>query len=262
MSAERGKPREEVWWRRPAYEVHRICHLIMPWRDHDDGFMADKNKIGTAFFVSRSGLFLTAAHLVDLPQGRSWCRDPGLGEWIIDASAKRTVRVGVEWVAVHPKADIAAGKVTFRHPSIAAHVWPLAMSDRELIVGERVSAAGVAYTRTEQCSIADSDGYELQVHVVADMQPATVVEYCPNGVGLARGKAYHLDSVFLRGGISGGPVFSATVPAVRAICSSGTATYGTATRIGEALDWRIPVIGRTLRELAFLERATDVRVIG
>ena len=164
--------------------------------------------VATGFFVTDSGLFVTAKHVLEdfsperlvawqfLPNNEYFPR-PILA---FSCHATCDVAVGQLVRAVNP-----SGELLINNKHMLTTVPPP--------IGEHVATYAYPNTKIEHAEI----GQRLYFNPV--FYDGLLEEYIPNGVGLLRGPCYRT-SMVIHGGASGGPVASSSRP-VFAINSTG-----------------------------------------
>lgn len=203
---------------------------------------------GSAFFLSRDGLFLTARHVVSEFSADSYA--------VMALNLEKRVNKYCRVTALerHPNFDVAVGLAEV--PGEEGWPFPYVLGVRRLGIGASVLQYGYANTGVTTFE-EDTD----ERRVAFDYRPRQarmhVEDYLPDGAPLLRGPCYQL-SGDLGSGASGSPVVRRRTRAVHAVfCSGSTIDSGEVPSYGFALDvrsfvddWRIPFLhNRTIREI-------------
>lgn len=237
------------------FELRHAVFAILPLRPQDEEaprVYCDPAEQGSAFFISKDGLFLTARHVVN--------------KWSADSYSVIAVHFGlkgqkacrVRELERHPDVDIAVGLAEEPGPSGWPH--PFTLSGSRIGDGAAIVTFGYAKTRVSPQRGPD-DPVNLDDKLTLDMLPRRyaghVREYLPRAP-LITGPCYHV-SCDPGGGISGGPLIRKRTMSVHAIFTAGIPQHeeggeetGFATDVGTILDdWQIPFLdGLTLRDYA------------
>ncbi len=164
--------------------------------------------VGTGFFITDTGLFATAKHVVE-PFDRE-----ALVVWQFLPNNEYLPRP-IQALSCHAVCDVAVGK-------LVQAVNPedqLLINNKHMLttlpppIGEHV--ATFAYPNTE--IVATETGQRLRFN--PEFYEGRLEQYFPNGFGLLHGPCYRT-SIVIHGGASGGPVASPSKP-VFAINSTG-----------------------------------------
>lgn len=165
--------------------------------------------IGTGFFITDTGLFVTAKHVVE-----SLSIDR-IVVWQILPNNQYCPRP-VHALVCHPSCDVAVGK-------LVAAIDP---ATNELVINNKVTlttipppigehVATFAYPNT----VIESTAAGQSLHFNPDFYDGRLEESFPDGVGLLSGPCYRT-SMVIHSGASGGPVASPSRP-VFAVNSTG-----------------------------------------
>jgi len=196
--------------------------------------------LGTGFFVSKFGLFITAKHVVvediQFQEGR------GLEVWIIVNGNNFTCPI--RDIQLHPTADIAIGVIVPPRKNdllLPKSVFTISLcnvSRNKPSAGAEVYSYGYPRTSLKNCE-NDPDT------VVIDMQPdyytGKIDGYHKDGVSICTWPVYR-HSMPTASGMSGGSLFLKNNSAVIGVNCTGDSTssedisYGTATDVKLALD--------------------------
>lgn len=197
--------------------------------------------LGTVFFISPAGIFITAKHVVDAyPDG------PGSHLHLVLLKEPTYKYAKVLRLIKHPFADIAIGLVDLQKEGWRPKMWPLASG--QLKIGDPVSSFG--YSLTDQ-AVKDT---RFHINLNPDFYEGKILDYHPNGYGIAQWPVYS-HTMNAQSGISGGPVFHQLNSTVYGVCCTGwtPSPGGTFTDIRQILDWPIDFVAdpwNTLRGLA------------
>ena len=198
--------------------------------------------VATGFFVTDSGLFVTAKHVLEdfsperlvvwqfLPNNEYFPR-PILA---FSCHATCDVAVGQLVRAVNPSGELLINNkhmLTTVAPPIGEHVATYAYPNTEIVLTE----------------------IGQRLHFNPDFYEGLLEEYIPNGVGLLRGPCYRT-SIVIHGGASGGPVASSSRP-VFAINSTGINGMDVShvSRIDEILSLSLTVIYENGKEVISID---------
>lgn len=252
--SEWSEPPETEWQPSDPLMAHPITH----WHLLPDGRESrDFEALGTAFFISHVGFFLTARHVVetaspDKPFHVLRFRELEGGEITYDRLPLRTEPDGSLALSLHPTVDAAIG---FVRVGAALPVHRYAISPRRLADGTRVITYGFSGTHVREA--VKPDGTKV---VAVDFRPriyeGDVLEHQQSWPGArGRGSPVYVHSALTEGGISGGPLIDPTTSTVHALnCGSlaGSAEpCSWSVDVAALLDWRPPLLrGRALRDLA------------
>ena len=232
---------------RPAFLApsHPPAYPICPWERTEVGLGIDTGVLGTAFFVSEMGLFLTAAHVVE-----EYLAEPTpLRILYVDIPAQKLMPVKPDLLAVHPVLDVAIGLAGVPD---ALTLQRFVLGDGEMAPGDRVLSFGFSHTDATDLE-CDRPGAlpGLSLEMWPAFHEGAVDGFYPDGFGLAKGQPVYVHSAETLGALSGGPVLSGKDGLVYGVTCSGCEEYGTATDLRAILDWPIPFLeGKTLRNLA------------
>ncbi len=209
-------------------------HPIFPFEATEGGFQVDTEQQGTAFFISRTGIFLTAKHVVP-------SNDVPYSLMLINVPNGTCVGHRIHRLSRHPQLDIAVGVIG------AKNVPCLSIGADELKSGQRVIFMG--FPATQQATSPDPDG---GVVLSQNFKP-----YACDGVvrefraDHPNGPVYDVDSV-VHPGMSGGPMFAQESGHTYGVISRGMRdVYEFVVPIAAILDWQIECLkGSSLRELS------------
>lgn len=216
--------------------------------------------LGTGFFISKYGLFVTAKHVVE--EDQHYANGKGMEAWIIIDGQNFTCPI-ID-LDFHPTADIAIGCIAQPRDAQGNRVKGFAISlqkicAEKLNVGDKLFSYG--YPRTKLAKDDETDT------VTIDMKPyyykGELLEYHPNGVSIARWPVYR-HSVPIASGMSGGPLFHNGTSLVIGVNCTGDSTptadveHGTGTDIHLILDMVIKSAipgfqGKTIKEILVAE---------
>jgi hypothetical protein len=226
---------------------------ILPLRAHEDGLprvYCDPGEQGSAFFITKGGLFLTAKHVVE--------------KWSADSYVVMALHFGlkvrkacrVRELERHPDRDIAIGIAEEPGPGGWPH--PFALGGSRVGNGSAVLFYGYAKTKVN----ADKDPtvpHTPDDALTLDFNPSVyrsrVVDYLDRAP-LVNGPCYQV-TCDPGGGVSGGPLIRKRTMSVHGIFSAGMPNEdGPATGFVTSLSpllgsWQIPFLNHlTLREYA------------
>ncbi len=134
---------------RPAYRAptHPPAYPICPWERTEAGIGIDTSVLGTAFFVSEMGLFITAAHVVE-----KYVAEPTpLRVLYVDLETKRLMPVKPDALAIHPTLDVAIGLAGVPE---ALDLKRFVLGDGEMAAGDPVLSFGFSHTDAEDLEAA------------------------------------------------------------------------------------------------------------
>lgn len=215
----------------PAPEQFYPMHPLMMIEVREGGgWRIDVDKQGTAFFITQTGLFVTAKHVLE----------NGLGYSILlnDLRSRKSAVHPVRHLALHPDFDVAVGSIG---PHAVTPYFGLGLG--ELPEGERLVLMGypASQYRTEEA------GENFAMNYFPRYRPGVVMEYKKE---LRAGPAYHVEGVVQRG-MSGGPVLRLSDEKVYAVISRGmVGQYELVASVASFVDWPIEFLdGKTLRQL-------------
>jgi hypothetical protein len=254
------QPKSEPWGPLPDHQVRSNVQAptfsIIQISVLENGkCLADPTQLGTAFFITSTGLFVTAKHVVEVHTEEApfsifltSASPPGSVPDFFSAEQTQSFhQVIVSDLWLHPNLDAAIGFV--RVPSMVPRYK---IGTRILQPGEVVATHG--YGRTQHAAYREDDGTKtLALNFRPGFYRGMIDEYLPQGRGHTKWPLY-VHSATLLGGISGGPLICASDDAVYGInCTGieGVEGYGSSTVIEPLLEWAIPFLeGRTIRNLA------------
>jgi hypothetical protein len=165
--------------------------------------------IATGFFITDSGLFVTAKHVLE-----SFSPER-LVAWQFLPDNEYFPRPILAF-SCHETCDVAVGQLV---PAVNPTSGELLINNKHMLttvpppVGEHVATFAYPNTVVEQTEIGQ------RLHFNPDFYEGLIEEYFPNGVGLLRGPCYRT-SMQIYSGASGGPVASPSRP-VFAVNSTG-----------------------------------------
>lgn len=165
--------------------------------------------VGTGFFITDTGLFVTAKHVLESISPER------LVVWQFLPNNEYFTRAVLAF-SCHETCDVAVGQLV---SAVNPTTNELLINNKHMLttvpppIGEHV--ATFAYPNT----VIESTEIGQQLHFNPDFYEGLLEEYLPNGVGLLRGPCYRT-SIVIHGGASGGPVASPSKP-VFAINSTG-----------------------------------------
>ncbi len=227
---------------------------ILPLRpkDEEPGVYCDPHEQGSAFFISKGGLFITARHVID-----KWSTESHTVIAVhFGLKAKKECRV-LE-LEGHQELDIAVGLAERPGPN----GWPYPFTLATSTIGQGSAILMFGYANTSVSPHRDPDGpFDPDATLHLDMHPRRytghVVEHLERGP-LIPGPCYHI-SCDPGGGISGGPLIRKRTMHVHGVFVRGLTQDGPdCPQTGFALDlrtivssWPIAFLGGlSLREYA------------
>lgn len=212
--------------------------------------------LGTGFFVSKWGIFLTAKHVVE--GDLSFQNGNGMEAWVIVDGQNFTCPV--RDLVLHPSADIAMGIIVPPRrndkPVPGFGISLVTLSSEKAKVDDDVLTYG--YPRTDLANDSDDES-TVNIGMDPDYYAGKILEYHPDGVSICKWPVYR-HSVAVASGMSGGPLIHKASKNAIAVNCTGDSTdkedvdHGTGTDINCALDLVVtaPIPnfqGKTLREL-------------
>jgi len=187
--------------------------------------------LGTAFFISPAGLFITAKHVVEEYDGKI---SSPLHIMLLKKPNYKIANV----IALHqyPQSDFAIGLVDFTNEGWRPKIFKL--SKKRLENGTKVASFG--YSKTEQRII---DNKKFGIELNPSFYEGEVLSYHENGFTIAKWPVYS-HSFECMPGISGGPVFNQNNTVVHGACCTGfnPPPGGTFSDISVIVDEPIPFI--------------------
>jgi hypothetical protein len=165
--------------------------------------------IATGFFITDSGLFVTAKHVLESSTPER------LVAWQFLPNNEYFPRPILAF-SCHETCDVAVGQLV---RAVNPTSGELLINNKHMLttapppVGEHVATFAYPNTMIEATEIGQ------QLHFNPDFYEGLIEEYFPNGVGLLRGPCYRT-SMRIHSGASGGPVASPSRP-VFAVNSTG-----------------------------------------
>ena len=176
--------------------------------------------LGTGFFISKWGLFVTAAHVLE--EDKELVEGGGLEAWIV--VGKNNFTCPVRDLQFHSTADIAIGCIVPPRdksgkppPEFAISLQKI--SKKQPTVSDKLFTYG--YGRTQVSKDEEED------LVTIDMNPyyyeGEMLEYHSTGVSLAKWPVLR-HSVPIASGVSGGPLMSKSNSAVVGVNCTGDST--------------------------------------
>lgn len=196
---------------------------------------------GTAFFVTSTGLFLTAKHVV-----RDCSPEKPYVILLIDEANANFSRVQVTHISLHPVLDAAVG-----FARVSAPVPKFRLGTGRLRRGDLIVTFGYSNTQHSEIPSVGEQGKSLILNFRPDFYRGTIEDYYPDGHSIAKGWPVYRHDADILGGISGGPLVHLADSAVYGINCTGFEKYGTATAIDALLDWPIDFLrGVSLRDFA------------
>jgi len=238
-----------------VFELRHAVFPILPLRPEDEDttrVYCAPNDQGSAFFVAKHGVFLTAKHVV-----KDWSADSySVIAFHFGVKAHKACRV--RQLERHPDVDIAVGLA--EKPGSSGWPHPFTLGRSGLRDGDEILTYG--YARTTVSPQRSPEGpFNLDDSLTLGMAPqpysGRIVEHMPRGP-LIDGPCYHV-SCDPGGGISGGPLIHTRTMRVHGIFTAGIPSHEAgAEETGFAIDlravldeWPIPFLdGLTLRDYA------------
>lgn len=186
--------------------------------------------LGTAFFISSAGLFLTAKHVVE---GFTHGLHGELSLMLLRRPNYKFAKIAS--LQNHESTDISIGIIDLTGEGWFPKTYKL--SSKQLGKRDFISSFGYAKTKYEIKENA------LMINLNPDFYEGQVIEYHREGYGVAKWPVYRHTMSTLSGN-SGGPVFSIKSSAVHGICCTGfnPPPGGTFSDIREILDWKIKFV--------------------
>ena len=217
------------------------AYPICPWKHVPEGLLFDKGTVGTAFFVSEKGIFITAAHVV-----REYLEhDTPLRIMFVGFDPPKLYPVQPDHIVCHPTLDVAIGIVPV---PTAIDLKRFVLADVEVPAGEAIGMYGFSHTEVLEIPPVAGDKPGLGLKFWPAFHQGHIDSYRTDGFGLARGPVY-VHTAETLGAASGGPVVHFASSMVCGVTSSGSEEYGTATDVRAILEWPF-LDGMTLRALA------------
>jgi V8-like Glu-specific endopeptidase len=236
-------------WRKPSRDGRLLAKSVFPIMPYErrspDALAADFTSIGSAFFLTSSGLFLTAKHVVAdyIETNRSAL---AVLRWYTTRAGDRgLLRCEIASLQLHPTLDVAVG-VAAVGSSLVELPRPLTLSRLPLKIGDAVAVYGYSHTRAEEPGPRALTLQFWPTDHHGHVQGTRSLTHLVGG-----GSLYLLDAQIL-GGASGAPVVSRSRLEVHAVISTGIAdACGFATDIRDFVDsWPIDALGGTLAAYA------------
>jgi hypothetical protein len=225
---------------------------VVPLVDTEHGPSFDRENHGTAFFISDTGWFLTAAHVIE-SYGNIL---PPLRLFIVSAFGFQMMPVAM--VTKHPTADVAFG-IAGVDPDHPTRISPMTLSTRKLSAEDEVAILGAPRTDTQTRLGEDGTPESKFSFHGPDYFEGHVLDHEPEGFGFVRGPAYATSvappaSAFEDlAGASGGPLVNSSTLHVHGIFSRGAESYSLCSDIETVLNWDVfrhdKVGNLTLREM-------------
>lgn len=237
------------------FDLKHSVFPIIPLRPQGDGtsrVYCDPYEQGSAFFISKDGLFITARHVV--------------GKWSTESYVVMAVHFGLKGkkdcrvleLERHEDLDVAVGLAEKPGPN----GWPYPFTIGTSVIGNGSAILTFGYANTRVSPHRDAEGpIDLDDTLQLDMSPRRhaghVIEHLDRGP-LIPGPCYHV-SCDPGGGISGGPLIRKRTSCVHGLFVMGLPADGPdCPAAGFALDlraivdtWPIAFLGGlTLREYA------------
>lgn len=216
--------------------------------------------LGTAFLISKWGIFLTAKHVVE--ERVEFQSGKGLEAWIIINGQYYTCPV--KDLDLHSTADIAMGLIVppndNGNPIPGFGISLVRLSEEKASVGDEVFTYG--YQRTEIANDPDDEN-TVNINMDPDYYAGAIIEHHPDGVSICKWPIYR-HSTPIASGMSGGPLILKSKNKVIGVNCTGDSTqtedidHGTGTDIACALEMTIAAQipgfqGKTLKELLIAE---------
>ena len=178
--------------------------------------MCDPVEQGSAFFLSRDGLFLTAKHVVSAYDTSSYS--------VLAVNMRDRVRkfCRVTELARHPELDVAVGRAEWPNEDDG---WPFPVTLATGRIGIGASVLVYGYPNTG-ITVLDPDGDKsLGLDFRPQMHAAKIDDYMPDGAPLIKAPCYVV-SGDPGGGISGSPLIRKRTGHVHAVVCRGNTTEG------------------------------------
>jgi hypothetical protein len=205
---------------------------------------------GTAFIISRDGVFLTARHVVNHADADS------LSIAAVNVVTRRYAFYAVKSLEMHPEFDVAIGTVG---PPRAKNGWPhpLTLGTGPLSVDAGVFVYGFPQTRVEERELPGKEELGLALEYFPRVCHGKITDYHPTGVTIGKEPAYTHTADTLSG-ISGGPLIRTRTKVVHGITRSGDHGFGVATDVRAILNgWPIKFFGgKSIRQHAHADSGT------
>jgi hypothetical protein len=206
----------------------------------------DPHEQGSAFFLSTSGLFLTARHVVEKHDRERY------SVMAVQRQTRGFRYCRVTALALHPELDVAVGIA--EEPGSSGWPYPFALATQRLGNGSAILEYGYAETQLE---IKEAPSVDELPGLGIGMFPKVYrgrVEERVESAPFIPGPCYRV-SCDAGGGMSGGPLIRKRTMRVHGVVSRGARPidgdpYGYAVDVVAFVDrWQIPFLdGRTLRD--------------
>lgn len=223
-------------WSHDGIAPLQSAGALVPLTRSSEGILASHEQ-GTAFFITASGLFLTAAHTIP--------DDDDVALFLAIFGSPGMLRIPVEWVAIHPVLDVALGFAPV-HEQQVPQPRPLTLSTVSLSENDHVAVLGYPQTKTVN-EVRDDGQIWSRLTLTPDFYEGEVEEHHPEGLGFVRGAAYRTNHAPPKGsklknlgGLSGGPLLSCRTLHVHGLLSrssDGENPYALCTDIRAVFDW-------------------------
>nr|BFD68756.1 hypothetical protein HAGR004_37780 [Bdellovibrio sp. HAGR004] len=202
-----------------------------------EGFF-DFGGLGTGFFISKFGIFLTAKHVLE--KHMQYQNGKGLEAWVVIDGQNFTCPI--RDIQLHPTADLAVGYIAPPYKDgKPAKEFAISLCK---ISSDKIKANDAVYSYGYPRTILKHDENDADT-VVIDMKPdyytGNILEYHPTGVSICRWPIYR-HSMPTASGMSGGPLLHKTSNTVVGINCTGDSTndadieHGSATDVTLCLD--------------------------
>ncbi|MGH7181649.1 MAG: S1 family peptidase [Nitrospiraceae bacterium] len=199
--------------------------------------------VATGFFITDSGLFVTAKHVLEPFSPER------LVAWQFLPNNEYFPRPILAF-SCHAICDVAVGQLA---PAVNQTSGELLINNKHMLttvppaIGEQVATYAYPNTKIEPTEIGQ------RFHFNPDFYDGLIEEYLPDGVGLLLGPCYRT-SMVIHSGASGGPVASPSRP-VFAINSTGMSGIDVShvSRIEEILSLSLTVIYETGKEVISID---------